>query len=88
MVYTPEKTRLAEKKIAATYDGPKFEGPIAIHIVLDTEGTAVIIEPVDVDEKSKLRGDIDNYAKTVLDGLNGVAFDDDIQVVKLGVIKL
>jgi len=77
----------AEKIIAAAWDGPMFEGEVAVHIVVDTEGTAVIVERVDVDVKTKLRGDIDNYVKTILDGLNGVAWKDDSQVVKVTAIK-
>lgn len=86
-MYTPSNTVAAEKKIREEYDGPKFEGEIAVHLVFDNTGTAVIIERVDVDEKSKLRGDLDNYVKTVLDALNGVAWEDDSQVVKIIGIK-
>lgn len=32
--------------------------------------------------------DVDNYAKGVMDGLNGVLWEDDSQVVSLGVVKL
>lgn len=64
-----------------------FEGEIAVHIVVDTQGTAIIVERVDLDTKSKLRGDIDNYIKTILDALNGVAWRDDSQVVKVTGIK-
>lgn len=64
-----------------------FEGEIAVHIVVDTQGTAIIVERVDLETKSKLRGDIDNYIKTILDALNGVAWRDDSQVVKVTGIK-
>jgi Holliday junction resolvase RusA-like endonuclease len=77
----------AEKAIAEAWDGPMFEGEVAVHIVVDTEGTAIIVERIDIDMKSKLRGDIDNYIKTILDGLNGVAWKDDSQVVKVTAIK-
>ena len=32
--------------------------------------------------------DCDNIAKSILDALNGIAYDDDSQIVKLTVIKL
>lgn len=87
IAYTPAKTVKAEKEIADAWDGPMFEGEIAVHIVVDTQGTAIIVERVDLETKSKLRGDIDNYIKTILDALNGVAWRDDSQVVKVTGIK-
>ncbi len=87
IAYTPKETLNAERAIAEAWDGPMFEGEVAVHIVVDTEGTAVIVERVDLETKSKLRGDIDNYIKTILDALNGVAWRDDSQVVKVTGIK-
>jgi len=87
-MYTPSKTVDAEKKIGLAWDGPMFEGEVAVHVVVDKEGTAVIVERVDIDGKASLRGDLDNYVKTVLDGLNGIAWKDDSQVVKITAVKL
>jgi Holliday junction resolvase RusA-like endonuclease len=86
--YTPEKTRLAEKKVGLAWDGPCYDGPVTVHLVFDYEGAAIIVEPMQLDEKSKLRGDIDNYVKTVMDGLHGKAWVDDKQVVKITAVKL
>ena len=37
--------------------------------------------------QATIKPDLDNIAKAVLDGLNGLAFDDDKQVVSLKVSK-
>ena len=89
-VYTPPKTLEAEKKIAEAYTGPMYDCPVHVNLFFDIDGCAVSIEPLDIpaDEVSKLRGDLDNYAKTVMDALNGVAWIDDKQVMKLTAIKL
>lgn len=78
-VFTPEKTLQAESDIRALYKGPFFEGNIHVHVSMNTDATVVTVSSSD-DTPSKLRGDLDNYVKTVLDALNGVAFADDKQV--------
>ena len=85
-VYTPESTQLYEQTVRDAYgDGPKFTGPVAVSIVLAVDHTRVLV----CDEKwsSPLRGDIDNYAKAILDGLQPEAFDNDRQVTLLVVEK-
>lgn len=78
-VFTPEKTLEAEAVIRDAWDGPMFENPVSIDIVFDAEQTIVTVTEWS-GTKSKLRGDLDNYIKTLMDGLNGVAWLDDKQV--------
>lgn len=86
--FTPERTRKAEKRIGEAWDGPMYHGPVHVQVIVDPDGTAIVVEPIDLDEASKLRGDLDNYLKTCLDSLNGIAWDDDRQVVKITAVKL
>lgn len=87
-VYTPGETKSYERQIAEAYQaqhGPCFEGAVT-----------VIIEAIFSIPKSWTRAkkaealagklppgkpDIDNILKVVLDGLNGIAYEDDKQVV-------
>lgn len=84
--YTPIKTHLAEDVIRDGWDGPKFEGPLWMRAKFTKAGTEVTVGIYD-GEVSSLRGDIDNYVKLVMDGLNGVAYPDDNQIVYLEVHK-
>jgi Holliday junction resolvase RusA-like endonuclease len=87
--YTPARTREYEKSIKESYKGPMFEDQLlSVKLRFTVDGTELLIEPLilnpNVEQpKSKLTSDIDNYAKAVLDALNGVAYKDDKQVVSL-----
>jgi len=73
-IYTPPATREYEKLVGwiAKCSGCKpVDGPVA----------------VDLDIYVRIRMDLDNVAKSVLDGLNGIAYQDDGQVVELLVRK-
>tara|TARA_B100000902_G_C27226359_1_gene872398 strand:- start:318 stop:653 length:336 start_codon:yes stop_codon:yes gene_type:complete len=86
-VYTPAETKKAEDNIAELYDGPLFEGPVEVECVFDKEETTIIIRGHD-EERSKLRGDLDNYIKLILDGLNkSGAWEDDKQVHSINGVK-
>ena len=84
--YTPMKTHLAENVIRDGWTGPKYDGPVFLRAEFTREGTIVTVGIHD-GEASPLRGDIDNYVKLVMDGLNGVAYEDDNQIVYLEVYK-
>lgn len=92
VIYTPRKTKQAEKEIADAWrdtfgDRPPFEGPVSIRLDLYDDLAIIDVKAIVGADKSKLRGDIDNYAKTILDALNGVAFVDDRQIQELKVWK-
>lgn len=87
-VYTPGKTKSYERQIAEAYEaqsGPCFEG--AVMVIIE----AVFSIPKSWSRAKKAdaaagklapgKPDIDNILKVVLDGLNGIAYEDDKQVV-------
>lgn len=74
--YTPTKTQNAEKRIAWAYHtarGPHHTGPVAVTAAFHRH--------------NRHRVDLDNLVKTVLDALNGHAWDDDAQVVTIHATK-
>lgn len=75
-----------EARIAEAWDGPKFTGPVSVEIALRKDSIRITIKELDV-APTPLRGDVDNYAKSILDGLNNVAYVDDKQVRELKVKK-
>lgn len=87
-VYTPKKTREYETDIKTAY--------ISMSKGYSYKDTPVIvcIEARLKRAKSNKRKyavtkpDLDNIIKAVLDGLNGVAFDDDRQVIEISAKKL
>lgn len=87
--FTPKETVEYERSIANAYVGPMFaDGLISMKLRFTKEGTELFMEQVELDPeapkvKGRLTGDIDNYAKSVLDALNGVAYTDDKQIVCL-----
>lgn len=85
-MFTPKETRVYEQEVARCYDGPQFEGPVEVSIILGKDFSTVTIRESD-HAPSPLRGDLDNYMKSILDALNGKAFVDDKQVLVLRGVK-
>lgn len=74
-VYTPPKTKEYEELVgwvAKSVGCQPLNGPLLVKLHLYIKGRS---------------GDVDNYCKSILDGLNGVAYEDDDQVVELQVRK-
>jgi crossover junction endodeoxyribonuclease RusA len=85
--YTPEKTVEYEKKVGLCAlkalreaSGKKLEGNVRVMIELGEKETVVRVFGQSMEPHTKTRGDLDNYAKSILDGMQGVLFDDDRQV--------
>nr|DAE17478.1 MAG TPA: Endodeoxyribonuclease RusA [Siphoviridae sp. ctoRD1] len=86
--YTPSKTRDYERLIASRFykfGGAKVAGRVVVEIIaaFPVPKSWTIQKKTDAvcGNVSPGKPDIDNIQKAVLDGLNGVAYDDDSQVV-------
>lgn len=77
--YTPERTRAAEQRVALAFRlaGGQYEG--------DKEATFGV--DITFHNGTRQRRDVDNMIKLVLDGLNGVAWVDDTQVMDVSARK-
>ena len=92
IVYTPRQTIEYEKKIASSYNGGTLTEGVSVHITAFfgipksyTKAQKREIENGNLEPTKK--PDADNIGKVVLDALNGVAYDDDRQVIDLRVLK-
>ena len=92
---TPQATRDYEKKVKTEYErqgGELFEVPVRIKITAykkvpksyTKKRTELIRNGI---EQPVNKPDIDNICKIVLDALNGVAYKDDTQVIRLAISK-
>lgn len=96
-MYTPEKTASYESKVAlsahqAMAGAPILDGPCAMAIVAVfpipkswTKGKQAQAQAGKVRHTGK--PDLDNLAKSICDGMNGVVFKDDAQVVSMSLSK-
>jgi len=70
-IYTPKKSRHYEKTVGRAgrqvFKNP-YDGPVSLQVKV------YLSEP---------GGDLDNYIKSIQDGLNGIAWRDDRQVTRL-----
>ena len=76
MVYTPKETIIAEEAYvhALGDDCPVFEGPVEVEMTSCIDQTLVTIKALP-EWETKLRGDLDNYVKTCLDGCPHTSLD-------------
>lgn len=95
--YTPEKTASYENFVKVCYlnkyKGQKLDGEIIAEIIAyfsipKSFSKKKRVQAIEGKIKPTKKPDTDNIAKTILDSLNGIAFEDDKQVVALLVKKL
>ena len=95
--YTPEKTASYENFVKVCYlnkyKGQKLDGEIIAEIIAyfsipKSFSKKQRSEAIEGKIRPTKKPDTDNIAKTILDSLNGIAFEDDKQVVALLVKKL
>jgi Holliday junction resolvase RusA-like endonuclease len=85
--YTPQQTKDYEDEIASHWDGPEFTGPVHVDMKFSKDGIHVTVSDA-LEGSLSLRADIDNYVKSLLDGLQkGGAFPNDRQVVSIKAVK-
>ncbi len=94
--YTPSKTRDYEEKISSFYRencSDYYDSAIKVKLVFNmpipksASNKNKTLMAVGMIKCIKHNGDADNLAKSVLDALNGVAFEDDCLITKLSIIK-
>lgn len=79
-VYTDDKTAQAELDL-----GWAFKAAYPGHEPVSCECSVLMMFCTDKDRSDRTSADVDNYVKTVLDALNGIAWVDDRQVTHLTV---
>ena len=89
-VYTPKETIEAEEHIAKVIgdEAPNFDGPVSVQMIFCKESTTVTVKPLE-EGHTLLRGDLDNYVKLLLDGIQrSPLIENDRQVLHIDAVKL
>lgn len=91
-IYTPRETAEYEAHVAHSWRAEESllierGTAVRVEIYVSKDKVEVVIEPAP-DRRHTAKADLDNIAKSVLDGLNGVAFHDDRQVAELLVVRV
>lgn len=96
IMYDPPKSRKYKEfvKRMAKQQWPNDPTPAAISLKIDIyrpipKSTSKVRTKKKEEKEIRpiVRPDVDNYAKTILDGLNGIVFKDDSQIVDMRVRK-
>ena len=68
---------------------PQITHPVRVHVRLRKDQFVVQITPMDTELRTTVKGDVDNYAKAILDGMQGEGglIANDRQVYELTILK-
>ena len=84
--YTPARTIAYEHLVAQQWDEQNeglepLTGPVGVRFIIGSDGVEVEVWELEAPCRPKyVTGDIDNYEKSLGDGLNGHAYVDDKQI--------
>ena len=92
VTFTPPRTRKYEADVAmimksAMVGKEKLSGQVCVSASFTKDGAEIKFWGTGSQAESKLRGDLDNYLKAVLDAANGIIFHDDKQVERITLEK-
>lgn len=91
--YTPKETKDYEKLVSSNYRlNRKMEGELTVRILMyfkppKSTPKYKLSDMLKGYIRPRIKPDIDNVIKIILDGLNGKAWDDDKQVVEIFAAK-
>lgn len=96
-IYTPKRTKEYEELVRKSYIDAgygRLKGALAVSIRVvykipkgaSKKDTGLMLTGKIM--PTKRNGDLDNIVKSILDGLNGIAYWDDSQVVKIIALKM
>lgn len=89
--YTPKTTTDYEKLVASQYHGKTYTDALRLDITayfaIPKSYTKKQIKAIREGVRPLKKPDIDNIAKIIMDALNGIAYEDDKQVVDLRLKK-